>query len=227
MTRRGGPQRIPRPADWRPGGPAPWSDHPNTVLSVADIAERLARYEPGEIHRGRLRVPEGQQGRPSAVLIGLYDGPEGATTILTRRPQHMRKHAGEVAFPGGGVDDTDESVWAAATREAQEEVGLDPDLVEPIGELDRFVTGASFSLVTPMVGVVADLPELTPSPDEVEEILHVPISELLLPEVYREEEWRLDETWYSIHFFELIGDTMWGATAVMVRRLLEVIVDYG
>jgi len=188
---------------------------------VADIAARLSRYSPSELVRG-LRPP-GQVGRRSAVLIGLYDTADGATTILTRRPEHMRKHAGEVAFPGGAVDDTDESLWAAATREAHEEVGLDPAAVEPIGELDRFVTGASFSLVTPLVGSIAEKPELTASPDEVDEIIHVSIAELLTPGVYRHERWLWEGEWRSVHFFDLVGDTVWGATAVMLHRLLELI----
>ncbi len=108
-------------------------------------------------------------------------------------------------------------------REAHEEVGLDPATVAPIGELDRFVTGASFSLVTPFVGSITGAPTLIPSPQEVDEILHVPISELLDPGVYRREHWLWEGHWRPMHFFELIGDTVWGATAVMVHRLLELV----
>lgn len=222
MARRGGPQFVPRPVDWTEGELPAWIEHADSALSVADVAERLGDYEPTEIVRG-VAPPPGREGRRSAVLIALYDGRDGATTILTRRPEHMRKHAGEVAFPGGAVDETDESLWVTATREAHEEIDLPPTAVSPIGELDRFVTGASFSLVTPLVGSIDELPQLTPSPDEVEEILHVPLAELLRPDVYRQERWLWEGQWRSMHFFDLIGDTVWGATAVMLHRFLEVV----
>lgn len=155
-------------------------------------------------------------------MVALYDGAEGATTVLTRRPQHMRKHAGEVAFPGGAHDDGDESMWATAVREAHEEVALDPALPQPVGELDRFVTGASFSLVQPIVARLDEPPLLVPSPDEVEVILHVPLLELLSPGVYRQEEWFWQDEWRTMHYFDLVGDTVWGATALMLHNLLEV-----
>ena len=223
MSDRGGPQFIPRPPDWSHGDPPSWIEPASPTLSVADVAARLRNYAPREIVRSSATRRPDARGPRSAVLIGLYDSDDGATTILTRRPEHMRKHAGEVAFPGGAVDDTDESLWAAATREAHEEIDLHPTAVQRIGELDRFVTGASYSLVTPFVGSIAELPDLTPSPDEVDEIIHVPLTELLDTEVYRHERWLWEGEWRSMHFFDLMGDTVWGATAVMLHRFLEVI----
>ena len=134
----------------------------------------------------------------------------------------MRKHAGEIAFPGGSHDDTDASLWHTATREAEEEVGLHPELPRLVGELDRFVTGASFSLVQPIVAYLAAPPVLVASPDEVEAILHVPIAELISDGVYRQEEWFWNGEWRAMHFYDLVGDTVWGATALMLHNLLEV-----
>lgn len=136
----------------------------------------------------------------------------------------MRKHAGEIAFPGGSHDETDESMWHTAVREAEEEVGLDPTLPKMVGEIDRFVTGASFSLVLPIVALLDEPPALVASPDEVEVILHVPLAELLSPGVYRQEEWLWGEEWRAMHFFDLVGDTVWGATALMLHNLLEIVV---
>lgn len=223
MPTRGGPQPIPRPPKWRSGGPAPWADEVSTP-SVADVKTAFENYEPTEITRGPAVARPTSEGRRSAVLVALYDSPDGAVTILTRRAHHMRKHPGEIAFPGGAVD-ADETVWQAATREAHEEVGLEPDAVTPIGELDRFVTGASFSLVSPLLAELPDRPDLMPSPDEVDDVLHVPLRELLLPETYREEEWLWDESYRSMYFFDLIGDTVWGATALMLHQLLVRITD--
>lgn len=135
----------------------------------------------------------------------------------------MRKHAGEISFPGGAEDDEDASPWHTALREAHEEIDLDPSIPRRIGELDRFVTGASFSLVEPHVARLDVVPSLTPSPDEVDEILFVPIAELVHPDVYRQEEWFWHEEWRRMHFFDLVGDTVWGATALMLHNLLEVV----
>lgn len=135
----------------------------------------------------------------------------------------MRKHAGEIAFPGGAHDDTDESLWHTALREAEEEVALDPSLPRRLGDLDRFVTGASFSLVQPIVAALDEKPSLTASPDEVDLILHVPLIELMSTDVYRTEEWLFNDKWQAMHFFDLEGETIWGATALMIHNLLEAI----
>ena len=135
----------------------------------------------------------------------------------------MRKHRWEVAFPGGRRDDDDESLWHTAVRETYEEIGLDPAVPRQIGELDSFVTVSSVSLVSPLVAVLPGHPTgLVASPDEVESILYVPASELLLDEVFREEMWPIDNHFRPITFFELDGDTVWGATAAMLRQLLAI-----
>jgi len=218
MARRGGPQPIPRPSSWRAGDAAPWSPW-SSPPTVADVRAAFANYAASEIRRGPAVAPSASEGRRSAVLVALYDSPDGAVTILTRRAHHMRKHAGEIAFPGGAVDDG-ESLWQAAIREANEEVGLDPSAAQPIGELDRFVTGASFSLVSPLLAELPERPDLSAEPSEVDEVLHVPLAELLMPEVYREEHWLWEDAYRSVYFFELVGDTVWGATALMIHQLL-------
>ena len=186
---RGGPQQIPRPDRWSSGGPPPWVHSDVDEISVTTIERTLLEYQPSEILRGPAVTRPREPGPESAGLVTVYDGDAGATTILTRRPQHMRKHAGEVSFPGGAADEGDETLWHTALREAHEEIALDPALPRPIGALDRFVTGASFSLVAPLVGALDDRPDLVASPDEVDAILHVPLRELLNPDVYRHEVW--------------------------------------
>lgn len=117
----------------------------------------------------------------------------------------------------------DRDLWATAVREACEEVGLDPALPEPVGSLDSFVTVGSRSRVQPLVAVLPERPVgLRPHPDEVEHILHVRLRELLIDEVYREELWPIAETVRPVTFFELVGDTVWGATGAMLRQLLVI-----
>lgn len=137
----------------------------------------------------------------------------------------MRSHTGEVAFPGGRMDPEDGSLLDTALRETEEEIGLSRAHVEVVGQLDPLVTVSSPSLIVPYVGTIDTLPTLTPSPHEVDGIIHISLAELLDPDIYREEIWTRDGFEMPITFFELEGDTLWGATARMVRNLLELLVD--
>lgn len=142
--------------------------------------------------------------------------------MLTRRSWEMRSHTGEVSFPGGGQEADDDTLWDTALRESFEEVHLDPDSVERIGELDHLSTVTSRSFIVPYVGLLPARPEnLRPNPNEVDAILHVPLSELLADEVHREERWGVPMIDHGIHFFELYGDTIWGATGAMLANLLR------
>lgn len=213
---RGGPQHIPRPVGVRPGAPAPWATLPPEAHRV-DLNILRTRL------RERRPPPEpATPQRLSAVLIPLYVDRGETTVILTRRASHLRTHSREVSFPGGGREPGDADLWATARREAREEIGLDPVAAVRIGELDPFFTVGSDSLVR---SFVAELPagrpeELRPDPAEVEKILYVPLSELLAPETYRQELWPRDGAMWPISFFEIPGDTIWGATAAILRQLL-------
>jgi 8-oxo-dGTP pyrophosphatase MutT (NUDIX family) len=211
------PQVIPRPVNARPGERAPWAElaPERRRPSLAEIERALA--EAGPPRRSTL---EGTGTRPSAVLAPLYEHEGQAMVVLTRRSAHLRAHRGEVSFPGGGREAGDADLWATAVREAHEEVGLVPSSVERIGELDHLQTVTSRSYIVPYVGRLPGRPELEASPDEVAAILHVPLAELLDPDVYHEERWGLAPLEHPIFFFELDGDTVWGATAAMLRNLL-------
>jgi len=169
----------------------------------------------------------------SAVLVPLFEEEGRAWVVLTRRAQHLRSHKGEVAFPGGRQDDG-ESLMDAALREAREEIALDTQLVEIVGELDHLATVSSNSSIVPYVGVLPSRPiRLEPNPAEVEAILMVTLEELLDDEVFRTELWQwqpgapvgaeAEGTERPIHFFDLYGDTIWGATARMLVNLLSIV----
>ncbi len=157
--------------------------------------------------------------RASAVLAPLYDDHGEAHVVLTRRSWHLRSHRGEVSFPGGGRD-PGEDLADTARREAWEEVRLDPSSVELIGELDHLSTFTSGSWILPFVAALPSRPELTGAPAEVEAVLHVPLSDLMGDDVFHEERWEIFGSWRSIYFFDIVGDTIWGATAAMLRQLL-------
>ena len=226
IPRRGGAQRIPRPADARPGKPAPWLD-----LTAADRHVDLARVRAAFSHEAQRRPRpariEGPETRRAAVLAPLYDKDGEAWVVLTRRSRHMRSHQGEVSFPGGRRDG-DEPLVATALREAEEEIRLDPESVEVVGELDHLTTAISSVAIAPFVGALPGVPtDLRPADAEVERILHVPMSELLADGVFREEIWTLGGRTRPMWFFELEGDTVWGATAALLRQLLGRVLGLG
>lgn len=154
---------------------------------------------------------------PAAVLVPIVDRPE-PTVILTLRPDTMRRHAGQISFPGGRIDPDDDGPVGASLREAEEEIGLPPAAVDVIGTADRYRTVTGFD-VTPVIGVIPpDLP-LRPDPREVAAMFEAPLHHLLDPaqQAERKVDWRGRER----SFFEIrYGDRrIWGATAAMIVNL--------
>jgi 8-oxo-dGTP pyrophosphatase MutT (NUDIX family) len=207
---RGGAQTIPRPAAARVGSPASWVGHSPPTLAALTAAVKT--------HRPTEPVPLAGS-RPSAVLAALIGTAEPAL-LLTKRTTTMRHHRGELSFPGGRME-SGESAVETALREAREEVNLDPTGVEIVGRLDTLTTVVSTSLIFPVVAVVNPDAPLIASPAEVDSIIVVPICELVTPGVYRHERWGIGGVERSVHFFELVGETLWGATARMVVQLLD------
>jgi 8-oxo-dGTP pyrophosphatase MutT (NUDIX family) len=155
------------------------------------------------------------------VLVPVFEEGGEAWMVLTRRAQHMRNHRGEVSFPGGRQDDG-EALVDTAKREALEEIGLDPGTVEVVAELDHLFTISSGAPIVPFVGILPGRPAaLVPNPDEVELILTLPIRELVLDETYHGERWDLWGDDHEMAFFDVVGDTIWGATARILHNLLE------
>ncbi len=153
----------------------------------------------------------------AAVLVAVVDRPD-PTVILTLRPETMRKHPGQVSFPGGRIDPGDDGPIAAALREAEEEIGLPPARVEIIGIADRYRTVTGFE-VTPVIGIVPPDLELTPHPGEVAALFEAPFHYILDPahQHVRTAFWRgRERTYYEI---EWDGRKIWGATAAMIVNL--------
>jgi 8-oxo-dGTP pyrophosphatase MutT (NUDIX family) len=149
--------------------------------------------------------------------VPIFEEAGEAGVVLVRRSDHLGKHAGQIAFPGGGRDPCEDEL-AAALRESQEEVGLPPDEVDIVGRLDRYSTITGY-LVSPFVGRLRRWPlELVPDPGEVAEILAVPIRKLVEPGALSTAELGTGRT---INFFEVGEQVIWGATARMLRQVLE------
>ncbi len=158
-----------------------------------------------------------QPATPAAVLVPIVERAE-PTVILTVRTETVRKHAGQIAFPGGRIDPEDDGPVAAALREAEEEIDLAPGQVDVIGTADRYRTITGYD-VTPVIGVVPpDLP-LRPCPGEVAVIFEAPLGHLLEPanQIVRKVQWHGRERCY--YEIEWQGRRIWGATAAMIVNL--------
>ena len=213
---------IPRPADVRAGDPAPWAG-----LDAADRCVDLAKARAGLAGRApRPALTEAPEDRPSAVLVPLFEDEGELRVVLTLRNSNLRSHAGQVSFPGGRMDPGEDPV-TTALREAHEETALEPGCVEIIGELDHLRTIVSNSFIVPIVGVLSERQVLTPNPAEVDRIFDVSFSELLAPGVYREERWGIPNVERAISFFEVEGETVWGATGTMLKNFLMLSLGLG
>ena len=219
VSTRGGRQRIPRPPTARAGGPPPWAHLPPERRHF-DLDEIRARCRDLAPPRPPHLVVPGSQA--AAVLVPLFEEDGAARIILTKRPEHMPSHRGEIAFPGGKVQpDVDATVLDAALREAEEEISLRRASVEIVGELDGLSTIASRFTITPFVGLLDGRPVLTPDPREVVSILDVALTDLLDDGVFREERWDVGLPDRAVYFFELPTETVWGATARILASFLE------
>jgi len=225
------------PGGAAPGSPAPWAalDEEQRRPSLSDVLRALASVGPAQASPieldgfqaaslpAEIRHLGGTDDvapRASAVLAPLYERDGEAWVVPTRRGMAMRAHAGEVSFPGGRAEPDDRDLVHTALREADEEIGLDPASVDIVGELDHLATVTSGSFIVPWVGALAEPPELRPRSVEVDAVIEVPLSELMAPGIFREETWTFGPVTRPIVFFDLVGDTVWGATAAMLRQLL-------
>ena len=162
--------------------------------------------------------------RAAAVLIPIIPRPDGPTTLLTVRPITMSTHAGQVAFPGGKVDPIDVSEVAAALREAEEEVGIDPTSVELIGRSATYVTGTKFR-ITPVLGVLPADFEARPDETEVATVFETPLSFLM-----NTSNHQMGEAIYkgkARRYYEMPhnGFRIWGVTAGIIRKLYHTLYE--
>jgi 8-oxo-dGTP pyrophosphatase MutT (NUDIX family) len=166
--------------------------------------------------------------RQSAVLIAIYPFGDVPSTVLIKRPDYDGAHSGQVSFPGGRVEDIDPDLEATALREAHEEVGIHPDGVEVIGRLTELYIPASNFMVHPFVGLMSERPALTPDVREVKEMLEVPLAHFLRPDIVAETEIPLRNGYrLKAPYFDVKGHVVWGATAMMLSELLDVLRDAG
>jgi 8-oxo-dGTP pyrophosphatase MutT (NUDIX family) len=191
--------------------------------SVAVVSALQQRLEP--VQRANFLIDELEGWRPNArraaVLLGLFDRDGGTYLTFIRRASTLRAHSGEVAFPGGAVDVTDDSPVTTALREAQEEIGLDPARVTVLGILPPVFTVVSNFLITPVVAFLSHgLGTLQLQASEVAEIILLPLHGLADPAIMHTEEWTRGGIMRTVYFYDYGPYRIWGATGRILNALL-------
>lgn len=202
------------------------ADNHRSAGSLARLSQQLRLFDPpfsadkltlsfnvdtsgaGAPDNGKLVISQGcstNNPKRSAVLVCIFEGEKGdLRVILTKRSSKLSSYAGHVALPGGKADEGDEDDAATALREAEEEIGLRPSLVDVVTVLDPIIMKYGMMMVVPVVGLLADKSSFEPTlnPDEVEEIFDAPLEMFLKDENRREEEkeWMGDK--YLLHYFD-------------------------
>lgn len=160
---------------------------------------------------------------PAGVLILIFERAGEPWIVFTRRTERVKHHKGEISFPGGARDPGDADMAATALRETWEEIGLDPNVVEVVGELDDFPTFVTNYLVTPFVGVVPPPEAYIHSEHEVLEVIELPVRELA--QGMRIEDWRDRGRTHPMFFFEARGHTVWGVTGYILAGFFAIAGD--
>jgi len=161
--------------------------------------------------------------KKAAVLIGLIDSPEhksGLQVLLTKRSSHLKHHPSQISFPGGKLEPEDNNLIATALREAQEEIGLSPDNVKIIGQLPTYEMISGY-LVTPIVAIIDQQPNLQQDDNEVAEIFQVPLQYFLQGSNHHCISMFKRGRDFNVHFFPYKHYNIWGVTAAMLKDFIE------
>ena len=197
------------------------------------LQEKLAGPLPGRPAQARMAPlprpgwdPDDRAEEParqSGVLVLIYCLRDRLHVPLILRPTYDGAHSGQVGFPGGGMEHKDADLTETALRETHEELGILPGDVQILGKLTELYIRPSNYEVYPTVGRLNVKPAFRPDPDEVAQLLEVPLADFLDPALRRREEWQLADRSALVPFFAIQKQAVWGATAMILSELLAVI----
>jgi 8-oxo-dGTP pyrophosphatase MutT (NUDIX family) len=184
------------------------------------ISDRLSTYSSKDLAGG-----PGEDLTPAATLMPLFYKDGELNVLFTKRAQNLKVHRGEISFPGGRLDYTDSSLLACALRETHEEIGVQPEQVHIIGRLDETPV-ITYYRITPFVGVIPYPFEFVLSEAEIDSLVIIPLSHFLNPACHRLgiNDWAGYKV--PIHFYDVLGEVVWGATGRIMTTFLKVCYDY-
>ncbi len=171
---------------------------------------------------GRENIIGNKSSKESAVLIVLYPNKGEIGTIFIKRTEYNGAHSGQVGLPGGMYEPTDNSLQNTALRETCEETGICEKKIQIIGALTSLYIPVSRIIVYPFVGYCCSKPALNPDPSEVKYIIETNLSKLLDPKNQKSKKMMVGDSEIEIPYFDINGDHIWGATAMIVAEFLEV-----
>lgn len=203
-------------------------------LDLAVLAQRLRSDKPG-LQSQLTMVPDLRPGDKTyqeagdtclraGVLVLIYPREGRPHVVLTRRTSQVAHHQAQISFPGGQMD-AHESAVETALREAEEELDIPPAGVRVLGELTPLYVPPSDFCIYPVVAASGKRPEFRPSPREVAEVIEVPLEHLLAPGTVKKETWPIRGLDVSVPFYSFRGHKIWGATAMILAELLDLIKD--
>jgi len=181
-------------------------------MPLQQIAAQLAEFPARPIRQEDLR--------PAAVLVPLFLRNGEPWVLLTRRTEQLKKHAGEIAFPGGAREPQDQDFWQTALRETEEEVGIRAEDVRLLGQLDDFYSVFGYH-VRVCVGSYPDRYPYRIDANEIAEVIELPLARLRDPRIYHQEDWQHKGRLFPVDFYQLDGHSIWGMTAAILKQLLE------
>lgn len=201
------------------------------------LEKRVQKPMPGDVAHQRMK-PKLASGAPlkmkhatpprrGGVLILLYEDQETVHFPLIQRPSYEGIHSGQMALPGGRYEEEDQDQFNTALRETEEEIGVDQNSVQIIGSLSEFFVAASNYMVLPVIGKIDHKPTFKAEPREVANIVTPPVSHLIDPDRLKEKEMNV-RNGFKMHcpYYDLEGRTVWGATAMMLSELVEILKEY-
>ncbi len=201
---------------------------------IEDIRARLSGPLPGLesqmrmatmrriIHDGQVKIPP--DARMAGVLVLFYPWDGEIFIPFIKRNEYPGVHSGQVSFPGGAQEEGDSDLYATALRETEEEIGVSRQMVHVIGQMTNLYIPPSNFNVTPVVGFVENRPRFTPDPGEVERIIEIPVSTLLRHDTITEKQITIfPDIRLRVPCFFYNEEVIWGATAMMLSELIEVI----
>lgn len=192
------------------------------VLPGLEAQLRMTSKNIGTIRR-EYKVPE--QHKKAAVMVLLYPKKTVWNIALMQRPESPYPHSKQISFPGGGVEDIDASFAHAALRETEEEFGIPQQDIEVIGNLSKLYIPVSGYMVYPFVGVMQDVPTFVPDPNEVAEVIEVPLHQLVDKSLQKKTSIKVfgGTVLENVPYFDLANKVVWGATAMMLSEFLTVL----